>query len=252
VPVLEADNVVYEIARNAGGAERSGPPANGQGKGKRRLLDGVSLELAEGELLCLMGASGSGKSTLLKLFNRLLEPVSGRLYAFGKPLQSFPPRSLRRQVVLVPQTPHGLPGTVRDNLLAPLRFASAPEKPLDSVLELVSLSPELLDQSPETLSVGERQRMALARALILDPPVLLLDEPTSALDPDTGSAVEQLAVRLCHELGKSVLFVTHSPQQAERVADRLVVLQRGRITASGQVKPVLEQVLPTWVEAEDK
>ncbi|MEJ7876500.1 MAG: ATP-binding cassette domain-containing protein [Solirubrobacterales bacterium] len=194
-------------------------------RGGRRVLDGFSAQLPEGAS-CVSGPSGSGKSTLLRLLNRLADPDSGRIMFRGEDVRSRDPRELRREVCLVPQLPSLVEGSVTDNL----RYAAAFDGDhgnLDSakLLPLAGLDPDYAERDAARLSVGEQQRVMLARALALEPSVLLLDEPTSALDEGARDAVELALAGLRRQSGLSLVVVTHDPAQAERLADHVIRME---------------------------
>jgi putative ABC transport system ATP-binding protein len=191
------------------------------------VLRDVSLAIREG-VTALLGPSGSGKSSLLRLLNRLADPESGDVRFRGEHVAALDVRELRRRASLVPQLPAPLPGSVADNLrYGPALFGRAVgvERPL----ELAGLTKLYADRDASQLSVGEQQRVMLARALALEPEVLLLDEPTSALDDYTKGGVERTLAELADRSGLSMVLVTHDRPQAERMADRIVELDRGRI-----------------------
>ncbi|MGE5507451.1 MAG: ATP-binding cassette domain-containing protein [Chitinophagales bacterium] len=196
----------------------------------RLLLDDVSFTAAAGEVLALLGPSGAGKSTLLKLVNRLIEPESGEVLLDGTDIRKLDPTVLRRRVGMVFQQPAMFEGTVRDNLAYGPRLHRLPfdEKTAVALMEAVRLEPAWLDNPARSLSGGEQQRVALARCLALAPDVLLLDEPTSALDPAAAAGVEELILSLQRARRLTVLWVTHSVEQAARVADRVLALSGGR------------------------
>src|SRR3954453_20797596 len=175
---------------------------------------------------CVAGPSGSGKSTLLRMLDRLPDPDSGTVRYRGRDVREYDPLELRRRVCLVPQLPAPLEGTVADNVLygVPLVGGAAD---VPRLLELTGLAPSFADRDASQLSVGEQQRVMLARALALDPEVLLLDEPTSALDEAARDAVESTLVRLRQELELSYVLVTHDLGQAARLADWVLRLELG-------------------------
>lgn len=189
-------------------------------RGGRAVLDGFSARLPEGAC-AVAGPSGSGKSTLLRLLNRLAEPDSGRILLRGEDVRERDARELRREVCLVPQLPALVPGTVAENIAFAASFA---ERKADAskLLRLAGLGPDYAGRDGSRLSVGEQQRVMLARALALEPSVLLLDEPTSALDESARDAVESALHGLRERSALSLVIVTHDPAQAERLADHVV------------------------------
>jgi putative ABC transport system ATP-binding protein len=206
-------------------------------RGDRRVLDSVSAGIALGAT-AIVGPSGAGKSTLLRLLNRLVDPDAGEIAYRGRPLDTYEPLALRREVSLVPQLPALLEGTVESNL----RYAAAlAGKELDAArcLGLAGLDPGFAGRDVAKLSVGEQQRTMLARALAQEPAVLLLDEPTSALDHAARDAIEATLAELRRELEISVVLVSHDPEQARRLSDWVVRLEQGRATEAGPVAEVM-------------
>jgi putative ABC transport system ATP-binding protein len=194
----------------------------GAARGGRPVLKALDLELEEGAT-AVLGPSGSGKSTLLRLLNRLADPDEGTVRFRGEDVRSLDPLELRRRACLVPQLPALLPGSVADNV----RYgAGLCERDTDvrEQLELAGLDGSYAERQGDRLSVGEQQRVMLARALALEPEVLLLDEPTSALDERTQAGVEATLARLVSQLGVSAVIVTHDRGQAQRLARRTVQL----------------------------
>ena len=186
----------------------------------------MSLAISSGST-ALLGPSGSGKSTLLRLLNRLADPDRGSVRFHGTDVRELDPLELRRRVGLVPQLPAPVAGTVADNVCFGPRLHGEqvdPEQPL----RLAGLDPSFAERDASRLSVGEQQRVMLARALALEPEVLLLDEPTAALDEDTKEAVEATLGGLA---AVSLVLVTHERAQAERLATRIIRLEGGRVTA---------------------
>ena len=181
---------------------------------------------------CIAGPSGSGKSTLLRLLDRLSDTESGVVRYRGTDVRDRDPLALRREVVLVPQLPALLEGTVEDNI----RFAAGlagREPDVERLLDLAGLDPTFAERDGTKISVGEQQRAMLARALALDPRVLLLDEPTSALDPDTTTEIETTLLGLRERLDLDLVWVTHDLAQAQRVSRWLVRIEAGHAVAEG-------------------
>jgi putative ABC transport system ATP-binding protein len=177
----------------------------------------------------IVGPSGSGKSTLLRLLNRLADPDSGRVAYRGRDVTTLDILEHRRTVTLVPQLPALLEGTVADNVAYGPALAGRPAPDVARLLGLAGLDAAFADRDSGRLSVGERQRVMLARALALEPEVLLLDEPTSALDEESRDGVEETLRHLRDTLDVSLVFVTHDPEQAKRLATRIVRIQAGRV-----------------------
>jgi ABC-type sulfate/molybdate transport systems ATPase subunit len=198
--------------------------------GQPVILD-VDLRIDRGAT-ALLGPSGSGKSTLLRLLNRLAEPDSGTVRFRGRDVRQLDVLGLRRRVGLVPQLPAPIPGTVRENVEAGPALAGR-EAGVERALGLAGLDASFAERDAERLSVGEQQRLMLARALALEPEVLLLDEPTSALDERARTGVERTIRALCERPGTSTVVVTHDREQARRLAHRTVELRDGRVGAGG-------------------
>jgi putative ABC transport system ATP-binding protein len=189
------------------------------------VLHDVSFRIEPGAT-ALLGPSGSGKSTILRLLNRLADPDEGVVRMDGEDVRSEDVLQLRRRAVLVPQLPALLPGTVAENV----RFGPSlvgREVDVEPILERAGLDGSYAEREGAQLSVGEQQRVMLARGLALEPEVLLLDEPTSALDETARDDIE----RTLHELGErlSLVLVTHDRAQAERLTTRTVRIADGRV-----------------------
>lgn len=206
-------------------------------RGGRPILERLGAALPRGQS-CLVGPSGSGKSTILRLLNRLADPDAGRVVYDGADVRERDPLELRREVCLVPQLPALVAGTVADNLAFAASFAGR-EPDVGRLLELSGLNGDYAGRDSGRLSVGEQQRVMLARALALEPRVLLLDEPTSALDEVARDAVERTLDELCERLGISMVLVTHDAAQARRLADWVVRIEAGRAVAQGAAEEVL-------------
>jgi len=206
-------------------------------------VGGVSLSIASGSFVALVGASGSGKSTLLKTVNRLIEPDTGTVLFEGEDVATLPLPALRRRVGYVFQSiglfPHM---TVGENIaigprLAGERLHSAR---IGELLELVELDASMAARMPDALSGGQRQRVGVARALAGGPHLLLMDEPFGALDPITRAALGERVSRLHRELGLTTVMVTHDMAEALLLADRVLVMDHGAIVADETPHALLE------------
>ncbi len=202
--------------------------------GAVRAVDGVSIDIAAGEFVALVGASGSGKSTLLKMVNRLVPPTSGRVLLDGTDVSDVPAPRLRHGIGYVFQG-IGLFGHMRVSeniaLVPRLEGEKLPDSRIAELLELVELDPEMATRYPDALSGGQRQRVGVARALAGSPRLLLMDEPFGALDAITRASLGARVKRLHSELGLTTVMVTHDMAEALLLADRVLVLDAGRIVA---------------------
>jgi ABC-type lipoprotein export system ATPase subunit len=219
VPVLDARGVTKTV---------------GTGRAARRVLNEVSLEVAAGEVVAVLGRSGSGKSTLLNLLGALDRPDAGRITLAGRELTGQRPRGLAktrlRHIGFVFQSFHLIEElSGEENVLLPARLPGAPaagERRGRQLIESLGLA-ELAGRRPHELSGGEQQRLAIARALVNDPELVLADEPTGNLDQENGATV----LDLLRGLGdRAVVIVTHEPEAAA-VADRVLQLEDGRLLA---------------------
>ena len=204
------------------------------------LLQDVSFTLARGEVLAVVGPSGAGKSTLLRMLNRLDEPASGVVRLDGQDTRALPPRTLRQRIGMVMQRAYLFPGTVAANLAyGPSQHGEvlAPEQ-IASMLASVGLE-SYEGRDALTLSGGEAQRVAILRALANNPEVLLLDEPTSALDAAARESVEHALEFLITTRLLTCVWVTHSEEQARKIAHHVLALEAGRVRAWGAPEQVL-------------
>ena len=190
------------------------------------MLDDVSVGIPDGAT-ALLGPSGSGKSSLLRLLNRLSDPDLGTIHFEGADVRSLDVLELRRRAVLVPQLPAPLPGTVAENVRYGPSLCDR-EVDVNSCLGRAGLARAFANRDAGELSVGEQQRVMLARALALEPDVLLLDEPTSALDEAARDGVERTLEELA-QAGVAMVLVTHDRGQALRIASKVIELREGRV-----------------------
>jgi putative ABC transport system ATP-binding protein len=204
-------------------------------RGGQVVLAGLDGAIAEGAT-CIVGPSGAGKSTLLRLLNRLADPDAGAITYRGRDVRELDVLQLRREVALVPQLPTLVEGSVADNVRYGARLAGR-DADVARLLRLAGLQEGFSGRPAARLSVGEQQRVMLARALALAPSVLLLDEPTSALDHETKLAVETTLTELRCEVDISLVFVTHDLLQPRRLAERVLALRDGRLAAEGAPCP---------------
>ena len=195
----------------------------------------VSLDIADGELVVLVGPSGSGKSTLLRLIAGLESPTAGRILVNGRDVTMVPPQA--RDLAMVFQSyalyPHK---TVRENLAFGLRMRKVAVQDIGARVERVAESLQiatLLDRRPSQLSGGQRQRVALGRAIVREPQAFLFDEPLSNLDPGLRLGTRTEIALLHQRLGVTMVYVTHDQEEAMKLAQRLVVLREGRVEQEG-------------------
>ncbi len=206
-------------------------------RGGRPVLRQVSLSVAAGQTVALVGRSGSGKTTLLRLVNRLLDPDSGDVFVDGLSTRAWNPVDLRRRTGYVIQDAGLFPHvTVAGNIATVPRLLEWPsariEARVDELLTLVGLDPAVFrGRWPDQLSGGQRQRAGLARALAADPPLLLMDEPFGALDPITKGELHAEFQRVQRTLHRSVILVTHDMAEACLLADQIAVLHDGEVIA---------------------
>ncbi|MFP5226020.1 MAG: ATP-binding cassette domain-containing protein [Acidobacteriota bacterium] len=205
--------------------------------GGQRLLDDISFAVEEGTTTVVLGRSGSGKTTLLRTVNRMIEPTSGDLFLRGKSVREPEPIALRRSIGYVIQETGLFPHmkTLRNvGLVLAVQGVDRRERTLRSqdVLNAVGLEARTFgSRYPHQLSGGQRQRVGLARALAAQPSVLLMDEPFGALDPMTRSEMQDMLRELMARMRKTVLLVTHDLDEALYLADRIVLLNQGRLVA---------------------
>ena len=196
--------------------------------GGAEILESVSVAVPEGEVVCVTGPSGAGKSTMLRALNRLIEPASGEVYLDGEPTGVMDPLELRRRVGMIFQLPALFGASVEEEILYGPRLIGR-DADARELLESVGLDGSFAGRDPKSLSVGQQQRVSIARALALRPEVLLMDEPTGSLDERARDRVEELIVDLNRREGLTILLVSHDLGQVERLADRVILISDGRL-----------------------
>jgi osmoprotectant transport system ATP-binding protein len=218
-----------------------------------RVVDGLSLGVAAGELCVLLGASGCGKSTTLKMINRLVPIDSGSIRIAGEDIANVPAEVLRRRIGYAIQSiglfPHW---SVEDNIATVPRLLKWPRARMrdrvTELLEMFRLDPATYrGKFPDQLSGGEQQRVGVARALAADPALLLMDEPFGALDPITRDALQAELARIQRATAKTIVFVTHDIEEALRLATRIAIMQEGRIVQLGSPLEILEHPASDFV-----
>ena len=196
------------------------------------ILQIEDLQINEGEITCIVGRSGGGKSTFLRLLNNMVSSDKGKILFKEKEIEDYNPINLRREVSMMPQNPVIFSGSIRDNFDITLNYndeyAMADEK-YEKILRKVGLADHNLDEDADKLSGGEKQRLALARILILDPDILLLDEPSSALDEETERLIIEMVVKCMREKDGTLIMVTHSKAIAEKYGDRIITINEGEL-----------------------
>ncbi len=213
-------SALLEISNLSFGYEGSSSP----------VFEGLDLSVREGEFILVKGPSGAGKSTLLRLICRLNKPLAGTILFQGKDIAAIPPARLRSAVIYVQQTPQMIDASVSHNLLLPFSFASNASKKRPKMEELQAMLREFyldgvtLEHSALKLSVGQKQRLAIMRALLQEPVLLLLDEPTSALDKESAAMVFAIMERLNFAEGRTLITVTHLDYTPETVHTRICTL----------------------------
>ena len=197
----------------------------------KNILDIKDLNIKKSKVTCIVGESGCGKSTLLRLLNKLISCDSGDIFYDGQNFKNLDSIILRREVVMLPQVPSIFNGNIRDNLLIGLKFSEKPVVDDDRLIEILNLInlKKQLDDKCDTLSGGEKQRLALGRIILMDPKVFLLDEPSSSLDENTEKIIIKKLVEYTKKANKSLIMVTHSKQIALSYSDETIRVKNGRV-----------------------
>jgi tungstate transport system ATP-binding protein len=214
--------------------------------GQAKILEEIDLTVEKGEIMALIGPTGSGKTTLLRLIDLLEQPDEGSVVFDGVLVSALPEKErqkARRRMAMVFQKPVMFKASVRENVSYGLKIRgkSEEEKVRDALEAVGLLGYETRDAN--TLSGGEMQRIALARALILEPELLLLDEPTANLDPKSAASIDQIIQDLSGQK-TAVIMATHNMQQCKRLANRVTVLKGGRVAGRGRPEDIFSQKMP--------
>lgn len=226
----------------------------GKSVGGTVVLSEVNLQIPDGELVVIAGPSGCGKTTTLKMINRLIAPSTGRVLIDGEDIARQPVQALRRSIGYVTQYA-GLfeHQTVRQNLSEPLRLARwakpAVDRRLGELCGLFSLPEgEFMDRYPYQLTATERQRVCIARAFAADPEILLMDDPFAALEPAQRGQMQDELVTLQALMRRTMVFITSSIEEAIRIADRLCIMERGRVLQYDKPEEILRSPQEGFVE----
>jgi putative ABC transport system ATP-binding protein len=194
------------------------------------ILEITKMDIPENKNTCIIGESGAGKSTVLKMLNKMYIPDKGNIHYKGRPIKDIDPVGLRREVVMISQSPLLFGDTIEENLQKGLIFSekqTVNRDELNRTLNIVKLDKELEADAKE-LSGGEKQRLSLGRVLLMKPEVYLLDEPTSALDEETELEVMKNFIQAAGDHGGTVIMVTHSKNVAEQYGDEIIKITKGR------------------------
>ena len=220
--------------------------------GQNRAVDGMTFHVKQGEVFGLLGPNGAGKTTTVRLLNGILPPSGGTARVFGlDPVVDG--QRIREQTGVLTESPALYERlSARENLeffgtLAGIPAGKLAQRVLD-ILKFFGLQ-ERVDDKVETYSKGMKQRLALARALVHEPPLLFMDEPTSGLDPEAAQQVNELIAGLSQRSGQTILLATHNLLEAQRLCDRVAVMNKGRILAMGSLKELTRKLWPVaWVD----
>ena len=223
--------------------------------GEKVILDDISLTIESGSFVVLIGPSGCGKTTTLKLLNKLIEPTSGEIYIDGKPISKEDPIKLRRNIGYVIQNIGLFPHlTIKENIeLIPKLKGDKTEEAIsdntERLIKMVGLDPdEFLYKYPSELSGGQQQRIGVIRAIATDADIILMDEPFSALDPITRTQLQEWLYELQQELKKTIIFVTHDMDEALKLADKICIMQGGKIQQYDTAENLLKHPANSFVK----
>lgn len=218
----------------------------------KKILENINLMIEDNSIVVLIGESGCGKTTTLKMINRLIEPTKGKIMINGKDIKKTNPIKLRRSIGYVIQQTGLFPHlTIRQNIELISKLEKKEKKMIQEktmeLMKMVGLSEELLDSYPSELSGGQQQRVGIARAFATDPDIILMDEPFSALDPITRSSLQDEVIRLQDKLKKTIIFVTHDMDEAIKLADKIAIMEQGKVVQYDRPEKILKQPVNEFV-----
>ena len=221
--------------------------------GNKVAVEDVNLSFEKGEFICLIGTSGSGKTTTMRMINRMIDPTKGTITINGEDIQKKIPVELRRQIGYVIQNIGLMPHmTIRENINLVQRLLKVDKeeqnKTAERMIDLVELPRDMLDRYPHELSGGQQQRIGVVRALAADQDIILMDEPFGALDPITRDSLQDLVKDLQERLGKTIVFVTHDMDEALKLANRIAIMDNGKVIQFDTPENILQQPANEFVE----
>ena len=212
--------------------------------GAQKAVDGLNLTINDGEFVCFIGTSGSGKTTSMRMINKMVKPTSGKITINNIDINDIDDIGLRRSIGYVIQQVGLMPHmTIYENIIMVPRLLKWDEKRMEKtahdLMKRADLSLDLLDKYPSELSGGMQQRVGVIRALAADQNIILMDEPFGALDPITRDSLQRFIKRLQKEMNKTFVFVTHDMDEAINMADKIVIMDKGKVVQVGSPKDIL-------------
>lgn len=222
-------------------------------KGSKVAVDNVNIAFEKGEFVCFIGTSGSGKTTTMRMLNRMIEPTKGEILIDGENINKKDPVQLRREIGYVIQNIGLMPHmTIRENIVMVPKLLKWPQEERNRIAErmidLVELPREMLDRYPAELSGGQQQRIGVVRALAADQDIILMDEPFGALDPITRESLQDLVKHLQEKMGKTIVFVTHDMDEALKLANRIMIMDEGKVIQFDTPDNILKEPANEFVE----
>ncbi len=212
---------------------------------EKTILKDISVVFEDNNITCLIGESGCGKTTILRMINRLIKPTSGNIFIDNKNIKDKDVIKLRRSIGYVIQQTGLFPHmTIKENIELIAKIEKRPKKFINErvyeVMNMVGLDNALLEHYPSELSGGQQQRIGIARAFFNNPNIILMDEPFSALDPITRSSLQDELLELQEKYHKTIIFVTHDMDEAIKLADKIVIMDKGEIVQYGTPEEILK------------